>query len=391
VKPLQIFIALVTLVVCLSAFAWLSFWVPRWWASAKVPSVPGETPAAEKEDYFKENPFTIIEGPQPKAVIDEVQYKFGRMALGETGEHDFIVRNEGKAPLKLAKGPSQCKCTLAGLKEQEVPPGGEAAIHLAWTPKDIGEFSQIAVIWTNDPNNPRIAIGAEGKMFQRMVMQPTEGWVLGHVSSGEEVPLTGRIYSGVIDKFEITGVKVSSDKIEMKATPMSKEALDQLDAKCGYNLEGKLLGSDKPGTIQEMVTMTTDAPEYPRYELPVTGTRTGAMTVIGPGWYAGGPQLDLGRVSAEKGKEVRLTVMLKPGPEELKLTDVKTDPGFVQVRLKPEQTGKDLKRERYTLFVSVPPGSPKGIWVGSRQGKVILKLNHPQVTELQFQLHLDVQ
>jgi hypothetical protein len=391
VKPLQIFIALVTLVVCVSAFAWLSVWIPRWQAAKAVATTPGQPPASEKEDYYKENPFKISEGPQPKAVIDEVQYQFGRMALGETGEHDFIVRNEGQAPLKLAKGPSQCKCTLAGLKEQEVPPGGEAAIHLAWTPKDAGAFSQVAVIWTNDPNNPRIAIGAEGKMFERMVMQPAEGWALGHVSSGEEVPLTGRLYSSVIEKFEITDVKVSSDRIQMKATPMVEALLTDLDAKSGYTLEGKLLASEKPGSIQETITITTNAPKHEKYELPVTGTRTGAMTVIGPGWYTGGPQLDLGRVSSEKGKEVRLTIMLKPGPEELKLTGVKTDPGFVQVRLKPEQTGKELKRERYTMIVTVPPGSPKGVWSGSRQGKVTLSLNHPQVNELTFQLHLDVQ
>jgi hypothetical protein len=62
-----------------------------------------------------------------------------------------VIRNVGQGPLKLAKGPTNCKCTVAGLKDQEIPPGGQASIRLEFTPNDLGPFRQGATIWTNDP------------------------------------------------------------------------------------------------------------------------------------------------------------------------------------------------------------------------------------------------
>src|SRR5579872_2905137 len=52
-------------------------------------------------------------GPYPKAVIEETEFEFGRMEVGEERSHAFIIRNEGEAPLLLKKGKTTCKCTMS--------------------------------------------------------------------------------------------------------------------------------------------------------------------------------------------------------------------------------------------------------------------------------------
>lgn len=406
-KPLQLFAVLATLFLCLAGLAWVSRYLPAPRVVEKAPPIqdgtsspepPSADPEAEGEktadhDHYATNPFTpASKGDQPHAELVETTFKFGRMGLGQTGKHDFIVKNTGKAPLKIAKGPTQCKCTVSGVKDQEVPPGGEASVHLAWEPKSTGPFAQTATIWTNDPEHLELKIGVEGEMFNEIDIQPAGGWKLGHLTTSKPTPFIGLIQSPVFEKFNITKVETSSGRVKVEPTALTKEELQESgDSLSGYRLTGELAGVSEPGKIEETVTVYTDLKDYPKFEMSLTASRIGAITIIGPHWIAGGPLLNLGKVSAKDGKEIKLTVMIPPGEEEFKVTDVKSDPGFVKARLQPEKTGKELPRERYSLFVTVPPGSPKGVWGQGHAGKLILKTNHPQVPELDIELHLDVE
>ncbi|WP_437223334.1 DUF1573 domain-containing protein [Planctomicrobium sp. SH661] len=399
-KPLQLLAILTTFFLCLAGLAWL-FRVmspenapPQVTAPTEAAEDPEQEPENPDKDHYTKNPFKISKGgEQPHAELVETKYQFGRMGLGKVGKHDFIVKNTGTAPLKIARGPTQCKCTVTGLKDQEVPPGGEASIHLAWEPKSDGPFAQNATIWTNDPEHPELTIGVEGEMFHEIDVQPSEGWKLNNLTTSEPTTFRGAIKSPVFEKFEITKIETSSDRVKVEFAPMTEEELrgPNYNSLSGFMLNGELAGISEPGKVDETVTIYTDLPDYPKFELPVTATRIGAITIIGPHWFAGGPMMDLGKVSAEKGKEFKFTVMVPPGEEEFKFTEVVNDPGFVTLRLQPEKTGKELSRERYTMFVTIPPGSPKGIWGPGREGKISIKTNHPQIPELNIRLNMDVE
>jgi hypothetical protein len=405
VKPLQTLAVFITLILALGVLSWAlskSSQVQK--AALDTPPAapeneaqPSEKPPEEPEkDYYSTNPFSkdpqaAQDAPRPKVEIEEVQYEFGRMALGKTGEHDFLVKNTGNAPLKLARGPVQCKCTVSGLKEREVPPGGETLIHLSWTPKDVGPFAQVATIWTNDPDKESFQIGANGEMYPEIIVAPENGWPLGQITNSNDVPLQGEIIPAVLEPFQITKVTPSSDRVKLEAVPFTEDELKERDLRTGFHLLGSLKGMKDPQSVTENVVIETSLKDHPKFELPVTGTRTGAITIIGPNWFAGGPLIDMGKIPTSKGKEFRLTLMVAPADEEMKFTDVSVDPNFVQVRLKPEQTGKELARERYTMFLNVPAGSPLGIWTASRPGKLTIKTNHPQVQELEINLHLEVE
>ena len=72
----------------------------------------------------------------PKAVAAERVYEFGHMGINETRKHSFRMENQGRVPLAIAKGPTECKCTISKLTTREVPPGGFAEIEIAWTPRE---------------------------------------------------------------------------------------------------------------------------------------------------------------------------------------------------------------------------------------------------------------
>lgn len=401
-KPLQLFATLATLLICLSVFSWIISKTapPRKDLVGSKFNRPDPSLAEEEEeddtdkDHYKKNPFPAATGSElPVAELVETTYQFGRMGLGKVGEHNFVLKNTGNAPLKIAKGPTQCKCTVAGLKDQEIPPGGEATIHLAWEPKSPGPFAQTATLWTNDPKNPELTIGVEGDMFQEIEVQPLEGWKLGVLTSSKPTPIRGIIQSAVIENFEITKIETSSDRVTLKETKLTPEELqgEEISLRSGYRLEGELAAISEPGNVEESVTIHTNLEEYPKFVLPLSARRAGALTVIGPQWTAGGPRLDLGKISSEKGKETKLTVMIPPADEEFKILETISNPAFVQATLKPERTGKELAQERYSLFFTVPPGSPKGIWGAGREGKITLKTNHPQVRDIDITLYVEVE
>ncbi len=103
--------------------------------------------------------------PFPKAVIGDRVFEFGRMGINEEKKHAFRIENKGQAPLVIAKGPTECKCTISNVSNHEVAPGGFAEVEIDWTPREPDPvFEKTAIIWTNDPALSEIHFGVSGKV-----------------------------------------------------------------------------------------------------------------------------------------------------------------------------------------------------------------------------------
>ena len=150
-------------------------------ANLAKPSPPKPDPAAVAaaevhKDELETNPFDLAApGPKPKAVVEQTHFEFGVMRLGTEQSHDYIFKNEGEGPLKLAKGPMMCKCTIPAVPDQEIKPGESISIKLTWKPVvPDSAFSKEAVIWTNDPAKPKINITVKGEVFDDPVAYPSQ-------------------------------------------------------------------------------------------------------------------------------------------------------------------------------------------------------------------------
>ncbi len=396
-KTSQIAAILVTLLISLVIVMWLASTAPSLVIDKANPTTKsgGAKPVTDtlsEEGVHKENPFTISEdGPHPKAVLEKTVHDFGTMAMGQVGSYDFVIKNEGEAPLKLAKGEVQCKCTVSGLKENEIPPGGEASIHLEWEPKSIGQFGQGAVIWTNDPESVILEIRVEGNMVTEINIIPESGWVLGPISSDKPTTFKGEIATAFYDSFEITSVETSSDNIKLKTEPMSPFELDQRELKVGYHLIGEYHPAEESGEIRGSVTVNTSLENKAKFVFNISGNRTGPLKIFGKDWVAGRQRLIFGRIDSVKGKTERLTLLIESSEKPLEVTDIQIQPAFVKVKVQAEENLENAKRQRHTLIIEVPAGSPKGIWTTAKPGKIVISTNHPKVKEISLNLVMTIQ
>lgn len=56
---------------------------------------------------------TTAAGPKPVADAPETYFAFSTVGVGSKGFREFVIRDAGTAPLELARGATNCNCTVA--------------------------------------------------------------------------------------------------------------------------------------------------------------------------------------------------------------------------------------------------------------------------------------
>jgi hypothetical protein len=399
-KPSAVLGTLVALVVALATVSWISSYsAPGKAPPAAVPIEPthsektseddhaGHSHEAEPEDETKynSNPFTPAEsGPQPKAEAPNTNYHFDEMSFGDTETHEFTVRNTGKAPLKLARGPSTCSCTLPHVNGDEVPPGGEVSVKLEWTPKTVQEhFRQSAKIWTNDPETPMIDLVVEGMVMPKVFLMPAGSLSLGELEQGVAKSTTGLILSRLSD-FEIKDIEKSSDLLSVETTPAEEEELEHYKAKKGFRVNITLAPSDEVGLIQESVTIHTNAPgsgESQRWTL--SGSRPGPIKIHGRSWYAERQMVSLGRFPAAEGAKEIVSLFVVKADQPLEITSVESK-SPITVSIDPQPALELPNRVQYRMTVEFPKGGVSGFYPVDDPLPIVVSTNHPLIPTLKF-------
>lgn len=379
-------VALLAAAACLAALGYYS-------SPERMIAVTEEVSNFDEEgNFFYKNPFEIDKQMTvgAKAVIPEDSYDFGRMALGQRGTHDYVIRNEGTVALKLAKGRAMCKCTLANLNNAELAPGEETTIKLEYEPKSTGPFSQNAVIWTSDPDKPEIQLAVSGEMFNEVIISPSEGWNLGTLSKNE-APFDGFVVSQIHKDLEILEWNSSSDLVKVQVERMDVVDVPIPDCKSAYRVTGTVTPPESAGPIREQIILKTNQEgEFAEIKLGIAATRLGPITIVGPGWYGEKSIFNLERVDAHKGKTSRYSISLEGNYDDLQLTSVESSPAGVEATLTKVKASDSLSR--YTLTLRVPPDTIRpGSWtLPGSPGTLTLKTNHPSLAELQFSLQMEV-
>jgi hypothetical protein len=77
-------------------------------------------------------PFLPRDQAQPVILIPEKSYDFGSIGPKDIVEQQFIIRNNGKAPLTISRAYTTCGCTTAEISASVIPPGKVAEIRLVY-------------------------------------------------------------------------------------------------------------------------------------------------------------------------------------------------------------------------------------------------------------------
>lgn len=332
-------------------------------------------------------PKVAKEGPQPKAVIPEVEYDFGKMEMGDEGSHVFIIKNEGEAPLEILarKGETTCSCTLGNVAgDGKLAPGQQTEVTLNWKIKLANpSFRHHAVIRTNDPGNRRIELTVVGKVENGLQLKPEGEWAMGQLKIGAPSEATGSIYSPLFDKFEITEVKTDLPTTQITWVPLTEEQLGERGAKSGYLLKATVSGDVPVGSYSDRVVLQTSLEKHKEVSFTIKATRPGPIDVIGRGWANESTALILGDFPAKDGKTAELSLFVRELEGDLELKGYETAHNAVEVALRKDDKYMGKGVQRYFLTVKVLPGLPADRQF-KKSEKVILKLNHPLIPEYKF-------
>ncbi len=366
-------------------------------AKAKPVSTTSAAPVPVNGVY-RENPFpTVVEGPKSKVSVPEVNFKFGAMPLGEDRSHEFVFKNEGDGPLKLAKGPLMCKCTMPDVPDQEVKPGESLSIKLTWKPEETAEeFYKNAVIWTNDPENPQITLSVEGKVFEDPGASPRV-YILGEIPWDKDFETSGHFATVSYKDMEIESCE-SSDPEHISATwsPEDASNFPQVEGALqspikSFAVNVKIAPNGQVGPFSGWLKLKLKNCIATEHKIDVFGNRAGPIAIHGPDYQASMSLIDLKRFKSAEGKKTRLFMFLAPFGEELKITEVVSKSNLLSATLaKKSQDGAE--KERYELTIEAKPGAVVGtVFSVNAPDDLMIKTNHPKVPEILFKAKYIVQ
>lgn len=342
------------------------------------------------------------DGPQPKAVIDEPEFVFGRMLVGEERTHDFVIRNEGDALLTVEFGDTTCQCTYSKKMKPgdkiEIPPGQSGAVSLTWKPTAQAErFGKGANLITNDPRNSKIRLSLEGMVTPRFLLKPEKDWILSDPVDGKPFTFSGLLGSPIIEHFNITAVECRNPLVSTEVIALDKERFGDIRVLSGYEIRVSVKPEMPSGAFSYPLTIKTDVPDITpdgpgkpvEFEVLLSGALRGPFRPTGREWVDDKMAISLGSFDAAAGKKITMPVVIKNPPAE----------GFKLIEppvCTPEALKFELHRDekstggtpRFLMTLEYPPGSPRVIHREDEPGRILLKTNHPLAAQIELHIFL---
>ncbi|HUE14086.1 MAG TPA: DUF1573 domain-containing protein [Planctomycetaceae bacterium] len=356
--------------------------------------------AKEKEEKDKEakklaekRPPIADKPPYPKARTGERVYEFGSMGVDEEKKHTFHIENRGQVPLEIAKGPTNCKCTISNISQSTIPPGGSAEVEMSWTPRDITPtFAKTATIWTNDPELSEIQFKIFGKVVRQFVVTPERTWHAGHVTDVQDGTVVGIVSSSIDPDFKILSVDTSDPHVKVVHRALNSKERMKEGTKAGYQFTVTVDKGIPPGHFRRPMKIHTSLEGNKTIDVEVTATRSGPILYLPPRgnsrafWNSEKSLVNLGRFSHEVGSKVVLPALIYGSKEKFKILSVEKDADFLHVAAEPNPEIGGEKQQGVNFVFEIPPGTPAITRITPDGVHVKLKTNHPILKEMTFEV-----
>ena len=340
---------------------------------------------------------TPRDAPVPQVEAAETTHHFGSVGSGEKGQHAFVIRNRGTAPLVLTRGATSCTCTVSDLGpstdsgdetagEKTVAPGGETTVSIQWTGKGVGgPFRQQATVLTNDPRRPEIAFVIEGTVVPTWKAVP-DLITLPKLSTKSDALVTTTIFTFGDEPPQVESLAAIDDRTKnfftVSSMPLSAaEIAQEPEATGGFTVSVAVKPGLPIGPLRQTVRMVFRIPEEITAEIPLEGSVAGDISFAGQKWDAARQRIILGQVSSRAGLSTTLFITARgPNRESVKPVIEEVVPESLVVEVgaaEPIGTGAVV---RIPLTVVIPPGSPTANHLGSEQapsGRIVLATGLP--------------
>jgi hypothetical protein len=325
----------------------------------------------------------------PRVVTPATDHDFGTMNPHTTARHHFVVENQGDAPLTLAVGGSSCKCTVAGLDQNEIAAGERTKLTLEWTTGDKPLYSHYATIRTNDPTRKSIDFVVHGKVLMEIGIEHPE-IVLDTIDAGEQVVASTHLYSQIWDSFTVLEVTSGLAGFEWKVLPASPADAPELRAKSLQRLQFTIPADATFQNFSDTLRVTIQSPDRvtpPRtLDVPVHRRLRGQIAFFGKDIVD--DAIDFGTIPFGQGRKSKVLVKIRDRDPNLGEVQVQSDPAFLRAQLvpRPGESAKGL----YDLLVELPPETPPCQFLATPQGELRISTTHPRLPKFKINVRFAV-
>jgi hypothetical protein len=332
------------------------------------------------------------DGATPRWDVELKSFDFGQMDPHTIGQHTFLVRNVGDAPLRLLDHRSTCKCTASKFPREPIAPGQAAEVLVQWqTQEGQTRFEESATVETNDPRHPSLTFTITGRVLVHVGANPPE-FSLPSVRPDTRPSASTIVSSQVYTDLTLRNVRSSLEGLEWTLGPATPEECQKLHAQCGQRLTVQLPDTLPQGHFTHWVRFEVvpgDGQAEPReYELPLRGKVMRRLAVYGAGIDSEG-NVRLGVVPADRVTQHQLMLKVYDQQPELAVERIEVVPDFLQVSLAPYQTASSAAG-LYRLQIEVPATAPAGNYQENNAARLTIHFAHPRIAELKLQIHLAV-
>jgi hypothetical protein len=300
----------------------------------------------------------VASAQAPKAVFQETRFDFGRAMYGSVVEHDFLLKNEGSAALKIVKA-SMTSPLLVTRMPRELAPGGEGLIHFKLDTAALrGPFKGQITVFLNDPDVPEADLSFEGVVIPPVEVSPLPAFFV--------AGLRGKGASASIEIINHEPQPLRIAKIEHPTESFST-VLETLQPGQRYKLTLILKPEGSSGRKTEPITVWTSSEAQPTLEIS-------ANTFLHERVYTFPDSVDLGAIPISQIRKnpdllsmlAQTLMVYQEGGSDFRAT-LRTD--LPALTLKWE---RGPKGDRYQTTIALDPDK---VQVGSYKGLLLIDTN----------------
>ena len=98
----------------------------------------------------------------PRIVVEPASFDFGAIKAAHVVQKEFVLRNIGRADLRIDSLVSSCGCTAVMSDTQTVKPGASTPLRVRLTaPEQAGRLQKSVLVKSNDPAQPTLEVKIE--------------------------------------------------------------------------------------------------------------------------------------------------------------------------------------------------------------------------------------
>jgi len=314
-------------------------------------------------------PAFAADASRPKAVAPEPVKDMGAVAKGEKITYDFLIRNEGTAPLEISEVRASCGCTATEF-DKTIAPGATGKVHVVIDSTTFaGAIAKGVTVFTNDSDNPQIELTIKANVQPIINVKP--GYARYIIVQGEEKEGTIEQTLWASDGAPMEIVKVDSPYPFLKVAFREAKPGEQVPEGKGkqWRVQMTLDRTAPVGALAEFVRVTTDHPRQKLVEIPVSGFVRPVIAVTPP-------LADFGQIELKEPFK-RALVVRAYSSEPIKVTSVEGNLKGIDAQLEPVQEGRE-----YQIRLTLNPGLGKGPF----NGKLTIHTDSPKKPVLEVEL-----